>query len=389
MIPLAGHLTVKSPPKQPGPKLYRLSEQSDRPSILAREECFLSRDGSYPHQFGACISLVSPRDCDGHNAMFLCPEHFSYLADGDIVRLDEHGALRVLFRSNAPVNHFLLTEQCDNLCLMCSQPPRNVANERYVDEISQILQMLPPSTKAIGFTGGEPTILGERFVDLVRSAKAWLPHTDLHVLSNGRGFRDGILANALAEVGHRRLSIGIPLHAPVPWQHDYIAQAQGAFRDTMMGLCALGERGIRTELRIVLSRQSASHLSLFADFIFRNLTFVEHVAFMGLEREGFAKANDSVLAIDPTEYRSELASAVLKLRDYGMNVSVYNLPACMIEKSIWPYACQSISDWKNEYPAECDACVMRASCCGFFMSGIKDASARVLPIEAPIAVNAR
>ena len=35
---------------------------------------------------------------------------------------------------------------------------------------------------------------------------------------------------------------------------------------------------------------------------------------------------------------------------------------------MWPYAKKSISDWKNEYFAECDGCQVRDRCGGFFSS---------------------
>ena len=79
--------------------------------------------------------------------------------------------------------------------------------------------------------------------------------------------------------------------------------------------------------------------------------------------------NDALLWIDPMDYRYALAEAVEHLVAAGVNVSVYNLPKCVLSRSVWPYALQSISDWKNGFVAECDRCDERTSCSGFFTTG--------------------
>lgn len=52
-------------------------------------------------------------------------EDFHYLAAGDVVRVEpQRGAIRALYRRNSRSNSFLVTERCDNYCVMCSQPPK-------------------------------------------------------------------------------------------------------------------------------------------------------------------------------------------------------------------------------------------------------------------------
>jgi hypothetical protein len=53
----------------------------------------------------------------------------------------------------------------------------------------------------------------------------------------------------------------------------------------------------------------------------------------------------------------------------GVNVSVYNLPLCVLDPSVRPFAVQSISDWKNAYLPECGSCSVRHECAGFFSTG--------------------
>jgi hypothetical protein len=105
-----------------------------------------------------------------------------------------------------------------------------------------------------------------------------------------------------------------------------------------------------------------------AAFIYRRLPFVGHVALMGLEPMGFAKSNRERLWIDPADYLEELDDALFFLAHRGINVSIYNLPLCILPRRMWPYARQSISAWKNAYPAECEPCEVKEHCAGFFAS---------------------
>src|SRR4051812_20884845 len=61
-------------------------------------------------------------------------------------------------------NSILLTERCNHYCLMCSQPPRNVQDDRLLDEAIELIRLLPRSTRGLGFTGGEPTLYGTRLL---------------------------------------------------------------------------------------------------------------------------------------------------------------------------------------------------------------------------------
>jgi hypothetical protein len=101
---------------------------------------------------------------------------------------------------------------------------------------------------------------------------------------------------------------------------------------------------------------------------------------MGLENTGFAIANGEELWIDPIDYQFELANAVDLLASAKINVSVYNLQRCVLDRSVWPYAKKSISDWKNGYIEECDRCIEKERCSGFFTSGRPRGSRGIGPI---------
>ncbi len=107
--------------------------------------------------------------------------------------------------------------------------------------------------------------------------------------------------------------VGIPIYGAEPSLHDYVVQARGAFDETIRGILNLGQLRQRIEIRVVIHKQTAPHLPEIAEFIARNLPFVEQVALMGLEMIGFARANLEDVWIDPFTYRSELVEAVRRL----------------------------------------------------------------------------
>jgi len=318
-------------------------------------------------------------------------ENYDYLAPGDILGMDgATGRFRVLFRANSRHNAFLVTERCNNYCVMCSQPPRNVDDLWLLDEIATAIPLLPKSLPSLGFTGGEPLLRAERFIEILHECRSCLPQTTIHVLSNGRAFADPAITRAWAGIEHPNLTVGIPVYSDVAHLHDYVVQAKGAFDETLLGILRLKDKGQRVEIRVVLHAITAPRIVELCSWLARNLPFVDHVALMGLEDTGFAIANKDKLWIDPVDYRDDLAEGVTRLASAAVPVSIYNLPLCLVREDVWPFAVQSISDWKNGYGDSCAECAERESCAGFFTSGrpiksrgIKPFITRRQALEAP------
>jgi His-Xaa-Ser system radical SAM maturase HxsC len=232
-------------------------------------------------------------------------------------------------------------------------------------------------TCELGITGGEPTLLGEGLLEIVRACKKYLPNTALHMLSNGRMFNYLSLCRSLAAIAHPDLMVGIPLYSDIPHRHDFIVQADGSFDQTIRGIMNLARCGVSVEIRMVLHRQSIDRLPQFARFIARNLPFVDHVALMGLEMMGFVRSNLDALWVDPVEYQAELKRAVVHLQQHAIKVSIYNHQLCVLDRDLWPCARKSISDWKNEYLNECAGCAVQDQCGGFFSSSSLRRSAHI------------
>lgn len=367
--------------------VLRVSREANRPGAIRRQEALVVDAAAAPHGAapeGFAWYIVGSSDDlgglpDGARAI-VAPDQAAYLGQGDVVAIDPgQRALRVLHRASAAYNHFLLTERCNNYCLMCSQPPRRIDDGWIVDEILLALPLISRDAREIGFTGGEPSLLGERFLELVAVAGAHLPRTSLHILSNGRRFADVTLAQRLGAIAHHDLMVGIPLYSDLAHRHDHVVQADGAFDETVRGILALKASGVRVEIRIVLQAQTIERLPQLAEFIVRNLLFADHVALMGLEPTGFARANLDQIWCDPVDYAEPLLEAVRRLAVSGIRTSIYNSPLCVLPPDLQPYARRSISDWKQTYQPECQGCAARHECAGFFASVVHAKSRGIAP----------
>jgi len=317
------------------PRSTAAPEIDDRDAVLIRDEEDLS--AARARGFKTAVFLegaLSPGASDGFDVSVRIGTRFAHLGDGDIIGLNPGSRrLRVLYRRASKHNAFLVTERCNHYCLMCSQPPRDVDDGWILDEIADCIELLDPATETIGFTGGEPLLEWPRLIALLARLWDWLPETAVHVLTNGRAFAADQVASAWAAVGHKRLSAGIPLYSAVDHLHDYVVQARGAFDDTVLGILRLKDKGQRVEVRVVLHGVTAPRLRETCAWLARNLPFVDHVALMGLENTGFALANQDLLWIDPLDYQADLACGVEMLRAASVNVSVYNLPLCLLDRS--------------------------------------------------------
>lgn len=365
MLKLVGKAKISAPFVSAGPRtLLRLRASSDELGDWERNDAHIVLGAN-----GAEGEIAVIEHAGAGAAIF--SSEYSYLRPGDVVSLDsKSGRFRVLYRIGSRHNSFLVTERCDNYCLMCSQPPKDIDDRWIAAEILEAIPLISKNTQELGFTGGEPTLLGDTFLSILRACAEHLPKTTIHVLSNGRKFSDPTFAEAWAAVKISDLMVGIPIYADVSTVHDYVVQADGAFDETIRGILNLKRNGARVEIRVVLHKQTIGRLVRLAEFIARNLTFDDHVALMGLEITGFTRANLEKLWVDPYDYRSDLAHAAKLLSAGGLRVSIYNHPLCIIEERAWPYAVQSISDWKNEYIRECAPCSMRERCGGFFSSAV-------------------
>src|ERR1700728_2931459 len=141
MLKISSTITPLCESTETGTIVRRITDNPNYAAVLRSNEYFLNRNGnSVPAGFGGYLFATLPETTVPPNSFLLDPE-VTFLSHGDVIRITpDRKSFRALYRRNSPHNSFLLTERCNNYCLMCSQPPKP-NDDSYI--IDQILRTVP------------------------------------------------------------------------------------------------------------------------------------------------------------------------------------------------------------------------------------------------------
>ena len=286
--------------------------------------------------------------------------------DGDVLLcIPPRKAVQRLFRRASTHNTLLLTERCDQLCVMCSQPPKNTEDAWRFPLYEQALALADPDT-VVGISGGEPTLYKDALFEIIDRVADRRSDLGYHILTNGQHFSmaDRLVLKRL----HGRASIvwGVPLYSHREEAHDEIVGKEGAFRRLLDNLFLLGSTNAQIELRTVITTLNVFDLPNMATFIAKNIPFISDWAIMGMEPIGYARANWERLFFDHSVFPRPIVNAIEISALRGVPCHLYNVPRCTIPKGYRSYCVDSISDWKKKYLPVCDQCSEKSRCCGFF-----------------------
>ena len=282
---------------------------------------------------------------------------------GDVLLVDPRRQIaHRLIRARSLHNTFLITEQCDQQCLMCSQPPKAHHEDMFAHFLSAA--RLAPAAAQIGLSGGEPLLHKKELFGFIDAALATREDLSFHILTNGQHFSVDDLP--WLQKHRRHLLWGVPIYSHDPARHDEIVGKPGAFVQLSGNLSLLGLAGAALVMRTVIMKQNVAGLVGLADFISRHLPFAATWAIMQMERIGYGRMNWSHCFFDNSEDFTDLAATIDLMRARRQSVTLYNFPLCTIPPAFREHAAQSISDWKQKYLPDCDSCCMRSRCTGFF-----------------------
>lgn len=341
-------------------------------------DILVCKDASKP-SFGYLATITEMETFSSKSKPYCVVNCIDDFHEGDVVVINKQGEVIFLYEIRSNHNALMATERCNHRCIMCPQPPILQEKDKTPFNL-KLISLFDKSTQEIGITGGEPTLIGDNLFTLINHIKKELPKTAISILSNGVRFADKEYAMKLAKCRHQDLQIDIPLFSDIAEEHNRIVGAK-TFYKTVQGLYNLALFRQRIGIRIVVHKQTYKRLPQFADFIYHNFPFVAQVSFMQMETTGLAKENFEELWIDPYDYNRELREAVLLLADRGMKPYIYNAQLCVLPDEIRCYAKRSISDWKDIYISECEGCVLKGQCAGFFESNRQAHSTHIKKIE--------
>lgn len=301
------------------------------------------------------------------------------LHENDIVTIETDGTINVVFDIHSRHNALFITERCNSNCIMCPQPPVKQEDDKF-DLNLKYISLIDKKTQSIGITGGEPTLIGDKLFEILNAIQKRIPKASINLLSNGIKFEDYEYTKKFAQSIKQDLVVDIPLYSDIDTIHNSIVRTNTFYR-TIKGMYNLAKFNIKIGIRIVVHKMNYKRLPELSEYIYSNFPFVYHVAFMQMEPMGYAKDNFELLWIDPFDYNIELEKAVLNLHYRDIHVSIYNSQLCILPESIKRFAVQSISDWKNIYIDECEDCILKEECPGFFASSKEIYSRKISAIK--------
>lgn len=287
------------------------------------------------------------------------------LNNGDIVSLRDDGVVNVLWKKGKDDNLLFLTDYCNSKCIMCPQTQIKNPNNYYTEAL-RILNLINEKPKYLCLTGGEPTFIQSKYLEVVKAINLKFPEVALQVLTNGKNFSSFTFAKECIINTPIDTLYAVPLYSANDVLHDKIVRAKDSFKKSVTGILNLYKLKQNIEIRIVITNHNYKDLLNIAHFIYWNIPFVFHVAFMGMETHGAAADNIDEVWIEPSSYMEYLAQAVQFLNDRMLNVSIYNLPHCILPKNLRVFAKDSISEWKKVFLEPCNNCSMASNCSGVF-----------------------
>lgn len=297
-------------------------------------------------------------------------EMFSDYCEGDVFSVNERGIVGELYISESDSNSLVTTPKCNSNCIMCPIPEtvRRTGIPGSTKELLEIIRYIPRTAKHITITGGEPTLIGEGFFDILKAFQHDFDTTAFQLLTNGRVFSDFEYTTRFVDCIPEILEIGIPIYGFDAESHDSITKTPNSFMQTVAGIKNLLHYNCNVEIRIVLTRMLIDNMEQIADFIIKNFKEVSVVTVMGLEMTGNAAKNKDLVWAPYDELFNKSRSAISMLANHGIDVRLYNFPLCMISEKYWGIANKSISDYKIRYSDECAECDVKEICGGVFGS---------------------
>lgn len=339
------------------------------PAIADAEAPFVVRIRAAPASAEAADAVLLEEDEEGATFLgaggaFAVDGAAATELDGDVVIVDPAaGRLERILRRGSAHNTLLVTERCDQLCVMCSQPPKKTHVDRFA--LFEEACLLAEPHSLIGVSGGEPTLYKTELLGMIERVLVARPDLEFHVLTNGQFFDDGDVYRLPDEL-YAKVSWGIPLYAAEAGTHDRIVGKVGAFARLENSMAVLARAGARIELRTVLVAANAQLLPELARYVSGRLRFAEVWSIMQLEHIGFARGRWASLFVDHARDFRRIGAAIDHAMLHGVRAQLFNFPRCTVPEPWRDLARASISDWKRKYVEACAPCRERDACSGFF-----------------------
>ena len=270
-----------------------------------------------------------------------------------------------------------LTMACNERCPFCNVPAEDYrpATPPMEDIDAEIDGFIAAGARTLTISGGEPTLLRKRLLELTRRARAG--GMDFVEVQTNAVLIDEDYAAELAQAGVTSAFVSLLSH--VPALHDALTAVEGAFERCIRGIDAMLDVGIRVTLNPV-SAASTQHLAAdYIDFVAARLPRVRFVSMSAVQPHGRGAHNLDLLpdyaVLGPAIERARQRAAA-----HGIElVNPYcGLPLCVGWKDDPARSVEAFEamrgGWQNtpgldntgdkSHGAPCQSCAWRTRCGG-------------------------
>ncbi len=263
-----------------------------------------------------------------------------------------------------------LWPQCNNRCLMCTNPPDfyRQADLYEKDKILGRIRVASQKEKqpeSLLLTGGEPTI-HPNFLEILAETRKLLPETQIKILTNGRTF---FYENFAREVlATPNLSLTFSFCGPRAEVHDAVVRSKGSFEQAAAGLKNVLRRRLSShhvEIRIVLTRILLRENKEMFEWLEGNFAEVDTIVFLFPEIEGICEENLEIIV--PT-YEQVLQSDFFKnfqaQRKNFKDLRLYHFPLCVVPANLWGSVWRTMDAADVGLVKKCQKCLYSRLCLG-------------------------
>lgn len=179
----------------------------------------------------------------------------------------------------AEIGYIQVTRDCNQKCVICSNPPNNYSNLDFEEAKKEIKELKKKKYEGVILTGGEPTLY-KKLPDLIKFClkEKIFPR----IITNGQKLANLNYLKILKKAGLRHLHLSI-----YSYRNNIqvkISQNKNSLKNIKKALDNLEKiKGIAVDINIAISKYNAGHLSKTVLWIISNYHFVNHFVFNNLD----------------------------------------------------------------------------------------------------------
>jgi len=225
----------------------------------------------------------------------------------------------------AKISYIQVTRDCNQKCLICSNPPNNRSLD-YEKAEKTINELAVQKYEQVIFTGGEPTLYN-RLPDLIRYSlkKKIFPR----LITNGQRTSSMKYLKILKKAGLEHINLSV--YSVREKIQAKISQNKNSLKNIKKSLDNLQKLGgITVNINTTINRYNADHLLETASWIVNKYPFIQHFVFNNLDPLMNRASENPQVIPRLNDFELELHKALSLLKKNKKTFRVERVPLCYL-----------------------------------------------------------